>query len=345
MEKDSNNQKTVPSEGQTDNTAVIKKPVDKNAPFSLKEAEAVVGAEEGQIEEAIEKSKTEKSEKETRIAPDLVKLKKEQTGKKKGVKQKEKEVKEAVKTEKETVTPSKFEGKTDEERLEIYKEMEASHTKKSQKIAELETKNAELETANKKIEEYEKNVIINKQKVVQVKLPEKPKMSLFYDDPEKYFEEREKYEDAKRDAIMVPLYGQNWESQKQNVINKLKGATEKDIVPYKDVEAEVESRVRKNPALVNQYGINVREYFYSQIRNEQLPQKIDDMKNNAKEEAKKELAEENKENSESQIMTSDITTQKRESAQVDFAKKLDDGTDPEKVIQAIKQKHGITRDI
>jgi len=341
---DKNIEKPDPSkEGQSGKDAVKK--IDINAPFSLAEAEAVVDAEEGQIEEAIEKSKTEKSEKETRIAPDLVELKKEQTEKKKEVKQKEKEVKEAVKTEKEILTPSKFEGKTDEERLEIYKEMEASFTKKSQKIAELEAKNAELETVNKKMEDYEKRVVINQQKAVQVKIPPYPDKELFYEDPEKYHQQIKEHYDAKLNAMVTPLYGQNWDTQKQNIINKLKGATEKDIVPYKDVEVEVESRMRKNPALVNQYGINAREYFYSQIRNEQLPQKIDDIKNNAKEEAKKELAEENKENSESQIMTSDITTQKRESAQVDFAKQLDDGADPEKVIKAIKQKHGITSDI
>ena len=340
-----NNLKPDPSkEGQSANTAVKK--VDKNAPFSLAEAEAVVEAEEGQIEEAIEKSKAEKSEvPEDKIAPDLVELKKEQTEKKKEVRQKEKEVKKVVKEEKETLTPSKFEGKSEEERLQIYKDMESSFTKKSQKIAELEAKNAELEIANKKIEEYEKNVVINQQKTTQVKIPPYPNKELFYDDPEKYHQQIKEHYDAKLNAMVTPLYGQNWESQKQNVINKLKGATEKDIIPYKDIEAEVESRVRKNPALVNQYGLNAREYFYSQIRNEQLPQKIDEMKNNAKEEAKKELAEENKENNESDVMSSDITTQKREGAQVDFAKQLDSGADPEKVIKAIKKKHGITSDI
>ncbi len=336
-----NNQKTVPDKGQTDNTAVDK--VDKDAPFSLKEAEAMMEAVEGNIEEAISKSRTEKTEKE--VAPDLVELKKEQTEKKKEVKQKEKEVKKAEKVEKETVTPSKFEGKSEEERMKIYKDMESSHTKKSQKIAELEATNAELEVANKKIEEYEKNVVINQQKMIKAKLPEKPKMSLFYDDPEKYFEEREKYQDAKRNAQIAPLYGQNWESQKQNKISQLKDATKDDPVPYKEVEKEVETRVRKNPVIVNQYGLNARDYFYNEIRNEQLPQKMIDLKTNAKEEAKKELAEENKENSESDVMSSDITTEKRESQQVDFAKVLDDGADPEKVIKAIKKKHGITSDI
>jgi hypothetical protein len=340
---DKNIEKPDPSIGQSGKDAVKK--IDINAPFSLKEAEAVVGAEEGQIEEAIDKSKTEKSEKETRIAPDLVKLKKEQTEKKEEVKQKEKEVKEAVKTEKEIVTPSKFEGKDEEQRLKIYKEMESSHTKKSQRIAELEAKNAELEIVTKRIDDYEKNVVTNQQKATQIKIPPYPNKELFYDDPEKYHQQVKEHYDAKLNAIVAPLYGQNWENQKQNIINKLVKSTEKDIVPYKDVETEVESRLKKNPALVNQYGQNVREYFYTQIRNEQLPQKIIEMKDEVKEEAKRELEEENKENNESQIMTSDITTQKRESAQVDFAKQLDDGGDPEKVINAIKKKHGITGDI
>ena len=329
-----NNPKTDPSnEGQLDNKAVK---VDRNEPISLKEAEAVVDAEEGQIEEAIEKQRLEK---DTEIAPDLVELKKEQTEKKKEVKQKKKEVKKAVKVEKETVTPSKFEGKTDEERLIIYQEMESSFTKKSQKIAELEAKVADLDTVNKKIEEYEKTSVINQQKATKVKLPEKPKMSLFYEDPEKYFAERDKYQDAKNNATIAPLYGQNWNTQKQNVINDLKKATEKDIVPYEKVETEVESRVRRNPVLVNQYGTKVREYFYSQIRNEQLPQKIDEIKTEAKEEAKRELAEESNENSESQIMSSDINTQSREGKAVDLEKILVDEDNPEKVINAYKHKY------
>lgn len=339
-----NNQKTVTAKVQTDNTAVNK--IDINAPISLKEAEAVMDAEEGQIEEAIEKTKLEKDKgDDTEIAPDLVKLKKEQTEKKKEVKQKEKEVKEAVKTEKETVTPSKFEGKSEEKRMEIYLEMEASHTKKSQKIAELETTNAELQEANKKIEEYEKNAVINKQKTSQVKIPPYPNKELFYEDPEKFHQQMKEHYDAKLNAMVTPLYGQNWTFQKQNIVNDLKKATEKDVVPYEGVEKEVESRLRKNPALVNQYGLKAREFFYTQIRNEQLPQKIDEIKNNAKEEAKLELAEENKEMSESQIMSSDINTSKRESAPVDFEKQLNEEDNPEKTIQAIKKKYRITRDI
>lgn len=334
------NLKTNPSEeGQLD-----KKAVDRvgNAPLSLEEAEAVVGAEEGQIEEAIEKQKAEKSDKGKEIAPDLVELKKEQTEKKKEVKQKEKEVKEAVKTEKE---PSKFEGKTDEERLKIYQDMESSFTKKSQKIAELESKNAELQEANKKVDEYEKNVVTNQQKAIKVKIPEYPNKKLFYEDPEKYHQAIREHYDAKLNAMVAPLYGQNWNAQKQDVISKLEKATEKDPVPYEGIKSEVEARVRKNPAIVNQYGLKAREYFYNQIRNEQLPQKIDEIKNNAKEEAKLELAEENQTNSESQIMSSDINTSKRESAPVDFERQLNEEDNPEKTIQAIKKKYRITRDI
>jgi len=44
-------------------------------------------------------------------------------------------------------------------------------------------------------------------------------------------------------------------------------------------------------------------------------------------------------------MSSDITTQTRESKPVDFKKQLDDGIDPDKVIQAIKKKHRIAADI
>ena len=83
-----NNPKTVPDEGQTANKAVKDKPIDKDAPLSLKEAEAVLEAPEGEIEEAIEKQKFDK---DTDIAPDLKELKKEQDKVKKEVKQKKKE--------------------------------------------------------------------------------------------------------------------------------------------------------------------------------------------------------------------------------------------------------------
>ena len=336
-----NNQKTTSDKEQVDNTAVDK--VDKDAPFSLKESEAMMEAEEGNVEEAIDKSRTEKSEKE--VAPDLVELKKEQTEKKKEVKQKEKEIKEAVKVEKETVTPSKFEGKTEEERQKIYLEMEKSFTKISQKNKELETKVDELATVDKKIEDLKKESVIRQEKKVQVKLPEYPKDDLYYDDPVKYNRQVKEYNDAQLKASLAPFYARDWASQEDKIINDLKDNTKDDIIPYVEVEKEVKARIRRNPVVINQIGLGANKYFYDQIVKEQLPQKIDDIKTNAKEEAKVELAEENKEQSESDVMSSDITTEKRESAQVDFAKQLDDGHDPEKVIQAIKKKHGITSDI
>ena len=338
-----NNPKTDPSnEGQLDNKAVKK--VDEESPISLKEAEAVLEAEEGEIEEAIEKSKTEKSESETRIAPDLLKLKKEQTEKKKEVKEKKKEVKEAVKVEKEVIAPSKFEGKSEEDRQKIYLEMEKSFTKKSQRVAELEAKVSELEIVDKKIEELKKDSVIRQQKT-QVKLPEYPADDLYYDDPVKYNRKVKEYNDAQLNARLAPLYGSNWTSQEDKIISTLKDNTKDDVVPFTEIEKEVKSRVNRNPAIVNQLGLGASQYFYNQIRNEQLPQKMEDLKTNAKEEAKRELEEESKEMTEEQMMSSDINTQKRESQEVDFAKQLDDGDDPEKIIQAIKKKHRITRDI
>ena len=339
---DKNLEANSSNEEQLDKKTVKK--VDKESPISLKEAEAVLEAEEGEIEEAIEKSKTEKSESETEIAPDLLKLKKEQTERKKEVKEKEKEVKKAVKVEKEIIAPSKFENKTPEERLEIYKEMESSYTKKSQRVAELETKVTELDSVSKKIEELEKESVIRQQKT-QVKLPEYPADELYYDDPVKYNRKVKEYNDAQLNARLAPLYGSNWTSQKDKVISTLKETTKDDVVPFTEVEKEVKSRVNRNPAIVNQLGLGASQYFYNQIRNEQLPQKMEEFKTNAKEEAKRELEEESKEMTEEQMMSSDITTQKRESQEVDFAKQLNDGDDPEKIIQAIKKKHKITRDI
>ena len=340
---DKNIEKSDPFiEGQSGKDAVKK--IGKESPLSLKEAKAVMEAEEGGIEEAIEKTKLEKdkSEKDTEIAPDLVKLKEEQTEKKKEIKQKEKEVKKAVKVEKEVVAPgepSKFEGKTPEERLEIYKEMESGFTKKSQKVAELEKKVAELDSVSKKIEELEKESVVRQQ--VQVKLPEYPKDELYYDDPVKYHRKVKEYNDAQLNARLAPLYGSNWTSQKDKIINTLKDNTKDDIVPFKEVEKEVKSRVNRNPAIVNQLGLGASQYFYNQIRNEQLPQKMEDMKTNAKEEVRRELEEENKEMSEEQIMSSDINTQGRESKPIDLEKMLDEGDNPEKVIKAYKKKYKI----
>lgn len=338
-----NNPKTVPPEGQTDNKAVNEKPADIDTP-SLSEAKAVLEAPEGHIEEAIEK---ERFKKDKEIAPDLIKLKKEQDKVKDEVKQKKVEAKEATKDvkEKEKVIPSKFENKTPEERLKIYQDMESSFTKKSQKVVELEAKVAELTEIDKKIAEMEKNSVINQQKAAKVKLPEYPPDDLYYEDPVKYNKQVKAYNDAKMSAMVTPLYGQNWDSQKKDAINKLKEATQKDIVPYKDIENDVEKRLRNNPALINQYGLNAREYVYGQIRNEMLPLKIDDIRNTAKEEAKRELQEEKQEMNDGQIMSSDITTKTREAKPVDLTQRLESGEEPEKIINAYKKKYHVNREI
>jgi len=331
------------NEGQSGNAV---EPIDKGAPFSLEEAKAIERAEEGQIEEAIEKQKIEKTEKEVELAPDLVELKKEQQEKKKlekEVKQKKAEIKKEV--EKVIVEPSKFEGKSEAERQKIYLEMEKSFTQKSQKVAELEAKVAELGIVDQKIEDLKKESVVRQQKEVRVKLPDYPKDELYYEDPVKYNRQVKDYNDAQLNARLAPLYGNNWTTQEDKIIKTLKDNTEKDLVPFEEVEKEVQSRVRRNPAIVNQLGLGANQYFYNQIRNEKLPQKIEDLKANAKEEAKRELEEENKEASESDIMSSDIVTQSREGREVDFAKELDGGIDPQKVIDAVKKKHGITQDI
>lgn len=223
--------------------------------------------------------------------------------------------------------------------------MEKSFTQKSQKVAELEAKVSELSIVDQKIEDLKKESVVRQQKEVKVKLPEYPKDEMYYEDPVKYNRQVKDYNDAQLNARLAPLYGSNWTTQEDKVIKTLKDSTSKDLVPFEEVEKEVQSRARRNPAIVNQLGLGANQYFYTQVRNEMLPQKIEDIRANAKEEAKRELEEENKEISEGDIMSSDIVTQKRESQEVDFARELDSGTDPNKVIESIKKKHGITQDI
>ncbi|MBA7565604.1 hypothetical protein ES708_07289 [subsurface metagenome] len=339
MGKDDNNPKTATEKVQADSKAVIKEPADKNSPITLEEAQAVTGAEEGKIEEAIEK---ERLKGDTDIAEDLKDLKKEQVEKKEEIREKKEEVKEAEKEVKEeTAIPSKFEGKTDEERLKIYQDMESSFTKISQKNKELEQKVEESDEINKKIDEYEKSAVIKKQKAAPIKLPPYPSNELFYENPEEYNKKVKEYNDAKINAMVSPLYGQNWDSQKQNNINKLKENTEKDLVPYKDVEIEVESRLKKNPALINQYGLAAREVIYNQVRNEMIPQKVEDIEKMAVEKAKQELKEETDDKKKAEVMSSDITTQRREGKPVDLEEMLDSGIEPEKVISAFKKKHKV----
>jgi len=225
--------------------------------------------------------------------------------------------------------------------MKIYLDMEANFTKVSQSNKELGQKVEEAKVIDQKIEEYEKAEVIKEQKKVPIKLPPYPTSELFYEDPVKYNQQVKVYNDAKINATVSPLLGQTWDYQKQNTINSLKEKTKEDLVPYKDVEAEVESRVKKNPAWISQYGVRTREAVYNQIRNEMLPQKIKDIKETALEQAKKELKEENSETKNAEIMSSDITTQRREGKPADLEEMLDSGIEPEKVISAFKKKHKV----
>jgi len=338
MAKD-NNPKTVPSpEGQTDNKAV-NEPVDNKAPLSLTEAEAIVNAPEGQIEAEIEKSKIKKVDTE-KIAPDLIALKKEQSKIKAEVKVKADDVKQETKEEEtKDIIPDKFKDKTPEERLKMFHETEAYSTKLSQKNKDLEARITELEKVDQKIAELEKASVVRAQTSTKLKLPEYPSQDLFYDDPAKYNQKVKEYYDAKINATVVPLLGQNWNSQKKDIVNKLKDNTKNDIVPFTEVEKEVEKRIKQNPVLINQYGLNASTVAYNQIRNEMLPTKIDEVKEKAKEEAKRELQEEHKAMNNTQIMTDDIVTQSRGGKPVPLADRLAKGESPEKVIEAYKQKY------
>jgi len=344
MAETDNNPKTIPDKGQIDNKAVTNKPVDINAPLSLDEANAIMEAPEGEIEQAIEKTKFDKDKE---IAPDLVKLKAEQDRAKQEIKEKKAEVVEAEKTApvEPAEIPDKFKNKTTEEVIKLSRETEAYNTKLSQKNKELEAKLADLKDIDKKIEQMEKDSVIRQQKATSVKLPEYPSDDLFYEDPKEYHKKIKEYNDARLNAMITPLYGQNWNTQKADAIKKLEKDTKDDIIPYADVENEVKDRLRRNPALVNQYGINASKVAYDQIKNERLPTKIEEIRAAAKEEAKRELEEDNKQLSDSQIMSSDITTKARESKPVDYTEMLDKTDDPEKVIQGLKKKYKISRDI
>jgi hypothetical protein len=288
--------------------------------------------EEGNIEEAIKKERV-KVDKE--IAPDLKELKKEQVKLKTEIKEKKEEIKvEAI------VEPSKFAGKTEEEKLKIYKDMESGYTKLSQRAKELEDKVKELEFVNQKIEEIEKNAVISKN--IPSKLPDFPPIQLSYDDPDKYHQLEKEYFDTRLKAATDPLYGQTYSYEKKKVIDELKERTKNNAIPYSEIENEVESRLKKNPELFDQHKLKAREVVYSEIVAEKLPEKIEDIKKKAVEESKKkELEEESEEMSNTQIMSSDITTQKRESKPIDFAEQLDNGVDPQKIKEAIKKKYNI----
>jgi len=193
-----------------------------------------------------------------------------------------------------------------------------------------------------KIDEIEKNAIISKN--VPSNLPKYPPDELYYDDPIKYNKQVKAYTDAVLKAAVDPLYGQTYGYEKKKVIDALKEKTKDRVIPYSEVEQEVESRLKKNPELFDQHKLKAREVVYGEIVAEKLPEKVEDIKKKAVEEAKKELKEEGEDFSSAQIMSSDITTLKRESKPVDFAEQLDSGVDPVKIKDAIKKKYKINYD-
>jgi len=92
------------------------------------------------------------------------------------------------------------------------------------------------------------------------------------------------------------------------------------------------------------YKLKEREVVYGEMVAERLSDKVEDIKKKAVEEAKKELKEEEEDLSNTQIMSSDITTLKRASKPVDFAEQLETEDNPKKVIEAIKKKYKINYD-
>jgi len=343
MAIDSNNPKTA-SQEQAENTAATQEPIDVNSPISLERAQAVLEADEGNIEESIIKNKIEKDKE---IAPDLKKLKEEQAQKKQKIVEKKEEIIEAEDETPEAIEgePSKFAGKSEEERLKIYKDMESGYTKLSQKYKELETEKKQLEAVNAKIEEYEKNAVISGQKATS-KLPEYPADELYYDDPLKYNKMVKAYNDAVLSATINPIYAKVYNQDKKEIISGLKEKTKNEFVTYSEVEKEVETRLKADPALFDLHKLGAREFMYNQIKAEMLPVKIEEIKKKAVEEAEKEkeLKEESEDMKNIQVMSSDITTKRRESKPIDFAEQLDKGIDPAKVKEAIKKKYNIRSD-
>ena len=340
MAKDDNNPKTA-SQEQADNKTIVPEPVDKNAPFSLEEAQQVLEAEEGNIEAEIEKLK---GSKDTDIAPDLKELKEKQVKTKQEIKQKKEEIVEGVETVPTDVTPSKFAGKSEEERLKIYLDMEKGYTTMSQKQKELETKVKELEVINQKIDEYEKSAVVKDQQAIKSNLPEFPEIDLLYSNEKEYNRQIKVYTDAKIKAATDPLYGKTYNVDKKEVINALKEKTKGRVIPYSEIETEVEAHLKKNPELFDIHKLKAREVVYGEMVAERLPEKVEDIKKKAVEEARKELKEEEEDLSNAQIMSSDITTLKRASKPVDFAEQLDSGVDPQKIQEEIKKKYKINYD-
>jgi len=334
---------TADPSGQSEPEAVNQS-VDANSPISLAEAEMIMEADEGNIEEQIERE-IAKGDKE--IAPDLVELKREQAKKQKEA---EEATEEAVKGKEELEQkekeaegeeiPSKFANKTEAERLKIYKDMEKGYTELSTKAKSLEAKIKELETVNEKIAELE-NKAIASQQFNQQKLPEYPPDELYYNDPIDYNKKVKAYNEAYVQQMMNPLLGQAFDSYKQKSINEIKEKTQKNLIPYTEVAKEVEDRLQKNPAYFNLYKTKAREFAYNEICSEKLPEKEAEIRAKVREETRTELEEEKANLSNSQIMSSDITTQRRESKPIDFTEQLAETDDPDRVIKGIAAKYKI----
>ena len=339
MAIDDNNPKTA-SQEQADNKTIVQEPVDKNAPISLEEAQQVLEAEEGNIEAEIEKLK---GSKDTEIAPDLKELKEKQVKAKQEIKQKKEEIVEVEGevTEPTEAIPDKFKNKTPEELIKMSRETEAYSTKLSQKNKELEQKLKEAEVINAKIDEYEKSAVVKDQQAITSNLPKYPDISLLYDDPEKYHQKVKEYTDAKIKAATDPLYGKTYNVDKKEVINALKEKTKDRVIPYSEIEAEVEAHLKQNPELFDIHKLKAREVVYAEMVAERLPEKEDEFKKKTIEEAKKELQEEGEDLSQAQVMSSDITTLKRASKAVDLEEILATEDGPRKVIDAYKKKFKI----
>ena len=337
MAIDDNNPKTA-SQEQADNKTIVPEPVDKNAPMTLEEAQATLDAEEGEIEANIEKQRILQDKE---IAPDLKVLKAEQAKAKQEIKQKKEEIIEAEEGETPPVVetvPDKFKNKTPEEIIRLSRETEAYSTKLSQKNKELEQKLKEAEAINAKIEEYEKSAVVKDQQTIKANLPKFPEDEVYYEDPIKYNKQVKAYNDAVLKAALDPLYGQNYGYEKAKVINALKEKTKDRVIPYSELEAEVEAHLKKNPELFDLHKLKAREVVYSEILAERLPQKEDEFRKKTIEETKKELEEDNADLNNAQVMSSDITTLKRAGKVVSLEEILATENGADKAIKAYEKK-------
>jgi len=338
MEKVNDNNPKTASKEQAENKTIVPEPVDKNAPMTLEEAQATLDAEEGEIEANIEKQRILQDKE---IAPDLKVLKAEQAKAKQEIKQKKEEIIEAEEGETPPVVetvPDKFKNKTPEEIIRLSRETEAYSTKLSQKNKELEQKLKEAEAINAKIEEYEKSAVVKDQQTIKANLPKFPEDEVYYEDPIKYNKQVKAYNDAVLKAALDPLYGQNYGYEKAKVINALKEKTKDRVIPYSELEAEVEAHLKKNPELFDLHKLKAREVVYSEILAERLPQKEDEFRKKTIEETKKELEEDNADLNNAQVMSSDITTLKRAGKVVSLEEILATENGADKAIKAYEKK-------